>query len=137
MKYFILLLSLSTFANAHVIQGNPILKGSLKTKLMIGVVEATCRVEVEKVKNLMQEDAFGNPAYRVRLEINVSGKEKKEEVKISRNVEFVNLFQEGSTLIVKDFDYYAKDGSTLKIKADGRLESLTLPLDNQKITCSF
>ena len=135
MKYLILSVLVISSAMAHTITGTPILKGSLKTKVTVNTVETECRVKVEKVKNLLEEDSFGNPAYNVRVNIALSGKDlkKKIEVKLDRDFQFRNLYADG----VRDYEYFSDEGATLKIKTDGRLQSVVVPYGTQKVTCNF
>lgn len=136
MKYlFIALLTVSA-AHAHTIKGTPILKGSLKTKVIVNTIEATCRAEVEKVKNLFEEDAFGNPAYTVRVEVKIDGNDTKKKIKVdfAQKFQFTNLHP---TTGVSDTNYLSAEGATLQIDEDGRLKNVQVPFQGKKISCLF
>jgi hypothetical protein len=130
-------LSLSAFA--HEIEGTQMLKGSRSTKLVVNSVKTTCKVKIDKVKNLLLEDSFGNPAYNVKISIDLDGSdlERNLRVKYSKTSWFNNLFTEGSGTIVKDFDYVSPEGSEVKIDDQGRLKVAKFKYSNQNITCSF
>lgn len=139
MKTALLLFFIATTASAHQITGTPILKGSLKTKIIVNTIETECRIKVEKVKNLLEEDSFENPAYNVRVEVALSGRDVKKKIEVKHNREywFKNLFPNGSGTIVKDYEYFTEDGSTLEIKTDGRLKTVQFPFEGRRITCNF
>ena len=140
MKYLILLSLFSTqLVMAHLIEGTPVLKGSLKTKVVVSGISTTCRVKVDEVKNLLEEDSFGNPAYKVDLKISLSGDDydRRIYVRYDYKVQVANLFPQGRGTIVKDLEYVGKDGTILNIKADGRLKNVSFSYNSQLITCSF
>jgi len=141
MKHIIigLVATLSLSAFAHEIEGTQMLKGSLKSKIVVNTVKTTCRVKVDKVKNLLLEDSFGNPAYNVKIAIELDGSdlERNLKVKYSKTSWFNNLFTEGNGTIVKDFDYVSPEGSEIKIDKDGRLKVAKFNYNGQNITCSF
>jgi hypothetical protein len=118
------------------------LKGSLKTKIVVKTISTTCKVKVDKVKNLMEEDAFGNPAYKAILEISLDGSdlERNIKVKYKRDVVVMNLHGEGASSQVKDLHYIAQtpaDNVTVFIDPEGRFKSVTFPFENQQVTCKF
>lgn len=131
------LVSLSSFA--HTIEGTLILKGAIKTKLVVNNLKTTCKVKVEKVKNLLVEDSFGNPAYNVRVDVSLDGNnsERTQVVKHSKEIWFNNLFKTESGTEVRDLEYAAADGSRMLIDKEGRLESVTFPSPYKTITCAF
>lgn len=131
-------LTLST-ASAHEIIGTQVLEGSLKTKLYVNGVKSTCKVKVDKVKNLMEEDSYGNPAYKILVDIDLSGNDYENDLNVRYNKRswMNNLFQVGNKTEVRDFDYVAADGSKLMINKQGRLVSVTFPYQSKTITCSF
>jgi hypothetical protein len=141
MKFLIIglitVFSLSTFAKE--IEGTMVLKGTLRTKLLINSVNTTCRVKVSKVKNMMAEDSYGNPAYQVRMSISLDGSDFARGLKIkhSKEMDFINLFQVGKTREVRDYEYVSADGSKLIINNKGRINTVTFPFNSQMITCSF
>lgn len=144
MKKSILALSsllLAVSASAHVIVGTPLKEGTLKAKLFVNTIESTCKVKVDKVFNLKEEDSYGNPAYRIWVDVNLSGNdvERKLKVKHKRSYELINLFTVGDKTEVRDYEYFSKDGLiTLTMKTDGRLNGVTFLYNNkQRITCSF
>ena len=134
-----LVAAFSVSAFAHEIEGTQMLKGSRKAKITVNTVKTTCKVKVEKVKNLLLEDSFGNPAYNVRIEIELDGSdlERNLKVKYSKTSWFNNLFTEGNGTIVKDLDYVSPEGSEIKIDQGGRLKLAKFDYNGQKITCSF
>lgn len=126
-------------AMANVVEGTLILKGSLKTKIMVNDVDTTCKVRVKEVKNLLEEDYYGNPAYKVDIEVSLSGSDfaRSLKVKLDKKYQMTNLFQENGRSIVKDLHYAAKDGATLLIDRNGRLKGVTVPFENKKVSCTF
>lgn len=133
------LLVLATSSFAHTIQGTLILKGSIKTKIYVNNVKTTCKVKVEKVKNLMLEDSYGNPAYNVRINVNLSGRDHERDlsVKFDRELWVNNLFTSGNTTEVRDLEYASNDGLKMKIDGEGRIENVTFLYGSRLITCSF
>ncbi len=136
----IIIIAFSSNILAHEIEGTLMLKGSLKTKIMVNGVKTTCRLKVEKVKNLLEEDDFGNPAYQARVDISLDGNDLKRGVRVKFDKELIviNLHQEGSVKKVKDLEYFAP-GEKVKIMIDqeGRLVSTTFAFGAQNITCAF
>ena len=138
-KLFLAFALISSGAFAHEIQGTQVLEGSLKTKLFVNGVETTCKVKIEKVKNLMEEDSYGNPAYNILVSMSLSGNDytRDLQVRYDKRTWMNNLFTAGSKTEVRDFDYASKDGSVLKINGAGRLVSVGIPYNNRTITCAF
>lgn len=137
-------LSLSTIvasgpASAHLIEGTQILKGSIKTKIVVNTVKTTCKVKVDKVKNLMQEDSFGNPAYNVKIDLSLDGDDLQRNltVRYDKEVWFNNLFTSGNRSEVRDLEYAAADGSQMNIDSSGRIKSVSFPYNTRTITCAF
>src|SRR5690606_34295323 len=97
------------------------------------------KVKVEKVKNLMQEDSYGNPAYNVRINLNLSGRDNERDlsVKFDRELWINNLFSVGNKTEVRDFDYASSDGVRMKIDSQGRIVNVVFPFNSKLITCSF
>ncbi len=141
MKKLILLsFVLSTAATAHTIKGTLVLKGSLRTKVYVRGVETTCRVKVDKVKNILDEDSYGNPGYNVAIEITLDGRDEKRKITIKeeQKLNFTNFFVVGNTVEARDLSYIANNGAaTLSIKEDGRLSKIQFPAQGQIVTCSF
>lgn len=135
---FAFLLGLQT-SFAHEIEGTQMLKGGRDTKITLQGVKTKCAFDVEKVRNLMEEDRFGNPAYKVRVEVDLSGKDKKKkiEIKFKKKYEFTNLFQTPKGSEVRDFDYASEDGATLKIDRGGRVTEIRFPFEGESINCLF
>ncbi len=135
--FFLALLTLP--ALAHTIEGTQILKGTVRTKFMLNGISTTCRAQVEKVKNLMQEDSYGNPAYNVRIDVGLSGHDEKtgKFLRFSQEFWFNNLFRVGDKTEVRDLDYTAAGGGTLKIDGQGRILSVTFPYSGRPLTCNF
>lgn len=134
------LISLSSFAHAQTIAGTLVLKGTLRTKIWIEGVETTCRVKVDKVRNLLQEDSFGNPAYLLDVEIALSGEDSKRKIKIKHEfkVQLINLFLEDQVTRVKDLDYASSAGDvTLLVNQEGRLVFTSFPYGREIIVCKF
>lgn len=131
------LVSLSSFA--HTIEGTLILKGAIKTKLVVNNLKTTCKVKVEKVKNLLVEDSFGNPAYNVRVDVSLDGNnsERTQTVKYDKEIWFNNLFKTSNGTEVRDLEYASADGARMIIDREGRLESVTFPSPYKTITCAF
>lgn len=139
MKYILLALAVSSMVSAHEIIGTPILKGSIKTKVVVDGLSATCKVKVFKPRNLMVEDSYGNPAYTVNTEVNLdaSNDERAKVISYYKYVTFTNIFPVGDKTEVRDFDYSSKDGETLKIDGAGRLKAYSFSYNQKTITCSF
>lgn len=139
MKYFSFAVLVTGTAIAQSITGVPVLKGSLKTKTLVRSTQSTCKVKVSKIRNLMEEDAFGNPGYRVRIEANLEGKNDKNETVVRFDKEFAltNFWEVNGQTVAKDLDYFSEDGAYLRIKPDGRLKTFSFTYGEEKITCSF
>ncbi len=140
-KYLILsLISLSAFAGAHDIEGTMVLKGSLKSKVSVNGVETTCRVEVKKVKNLIEEDSYGNPGYQINLRVSLDGKDDKRKItiKAEQDVLVKNFFQVGTTVEARDLSYAeAASGVTMEIAHDGRIKSVKQIYQGTPVNCLF
>ncbi len=139
MKYFTYALLITGTAMAQSITGVPVLKGALKTKTSVRGISTTCKVKVSKTRNIKDEDAFGNPGYRVIFSVNLDGKNDKNEtvVKLDQEFSVTNFWNEGGKIVAKDFEYFSTDGALLSIKEDGRLKSVSLPFQGGKVTCAF
>lgn len=124
---------------AHEIEGTQMLKGGRDTKIIVKDVKTKCSFDVEKVRNLMEEDSFGNPAYKVRVEVELSGKDKKKklEIKFKKKYELTNLFKTASGSEVRDYDYASEDGARLKIDRAGRVSEIHFPFENETISCLY
>ena len=139
MKYLIFAALVTTTAFAQTITGVAVLKGSLKTQTLVRSIQSTCKVKVAQTRNLKEEDAFGNPGYRVRIEANLEGKNDKKEtvIKFDKDFTLTNFWVVNGQTVAKDFDYSSPDGAFLRIKQDGRLSSFSFPYGEENITCSF
>lgn len=142
MKHIILLLAayaLAAQANAHTIEGTLMLKGALKTKITVNNLKTTCKVKVEKVKNLLVEDSFGNPAYDVRASMSLDGSdfERNLSVKFDKEFRLNNLFTVGNGTEVRDLEYQSTEGATMLIDNQGRIKNATFPTQYGKISCAF
>lgn len=128
----------SVTAMSHAIQGTLVLKGSLKTKIVVNGITTVCKVKIDEVKNLMDQDSFGNPAYKLKIDISLSGSDfnSGSSVKYDKEVVLTNLFPAETGTIVKDLEY-SNLGITLRLKEDGRLKDIRFPYGSQTITCSF
>jgi hypothetical protein len=138
MKFLLLAsLVLCSSAFARPIQGTLVLKGALKSKIMVFGEKTTCRVKIEKVKNIVdEEDSFGNPAYQIRTQIELNGNEK---ITYDREVMFINLFKTGTTSQVEDLKYFVKGESatTMTVDGEGHIKQVTFIAQNQNIVCNF
>ena len=143
MKKYIIasFLVASTFASANPeFQGTMVLKGSVKSKLRINGVDTTCRVSVEKVRNILDEDAFGNPGYTVRIKTSLSGRDEKRKVEIKHDqtANLTNFHKIENKIVAKDLLYADEvTGSTMEINYEGRLEKVKINYQGQQITCLF
>lgn len=141
MKHLIigLLAAFSLSAFAHNIEGTLILKGAIKTKIVVNTVKTTCKLKIEKVKNLLVEDSFGNPAYNVRANISLHGEdmERRLSVKMDKEVWFNNLFTVAAGTEVRDLEYAAADGSKMMIDSEGRIQSVSFNYNSRPINCAF
>jgi len=140
-KQLIVLLSLiSVGAFANEIQGTLMLKGSLKTKITVNGVASVCRLKVEKVKNLLEEDSFGNPGYQARVKISLDGHdlERDIKVKLDKDITVINLHLEKDLRRIKDLEYIStEENIKVNIDTEGRIVSTTFPYQQQTITCNF
>ncbi len=141
MKYLIIGLTavFSMSAIAHNIEGTLILKGTIKSKVVVNTVKTTCKLKVEKVKNLLVEDSFGNPAYNVRTEISLDGEDmdRRISVKMNKEVWFTNIFTVGTGTEVRDLEYASNDGSKMMIDSEGRVLSVSFLYNSRPINCAF
>jgi hypothetical protein len=136
----ILLMSIAPLVHAHDIQGTLVLKGSLKTKLMVNSVETICKVKVDNVRNLLIEDSFGNPAYVVDVELSLDGEDKKRKLKIKhqQKLPLTNIFQVNAGTQVNDLVYASSSGEViLEVKEDGRMNQIRFPYERKTLTCNF
>ncbi len=130
----ILCLFISSLAYSYEIEGTLILKGSLKTEIILQNKKTTCKVKVAEVKNLLEEDQFGNPGYKVKLNISLSGGDflSPDRIKFDQTYLVTNKFESG----VKDLEY-SGSGVYLHIHKDGRLNQVKFPYKNNFVTCKF
>ena len=139
-KLLVLSLILSSAVSAHTIKGTLILKGSLKSKVFVNGVETTCRVKIDKVKNILDEDSYGNPGYRVAAEVSLDGRDQKRKITIKdeQKLNFTNFFSVGNKIEARDLNYTANNGAaTMAINEDGRLREVQISYQGQKVTCLF
>lgn len=139
-KIILCILLASTNSFAHEIEGTLMLKGALKTKILVNRVKTTCRLKVEKVRNLLKEDDYGNPAYQAQIELSLDGSdfERNLKVKYEKQMVVTNLHQIGSVKKVLDLEYFnATEQVTVIIDREGRLVRVKFPYQGQSITCSF
>ena len=129
----ILLFTLSTEAFSHTIKGTLVLKGSLKTNVFVRNKLTSCRVRIEKIKNLLDEDSFGNPAYNVRTHISV------DSINYDREVWLINLFNlDSNKSEVRDHEYHSEDDSIkMKIDDEGRIKTVLVRYKDRDISCLF
>ncbi len=132
------LISVGSFANE--IQGTLMLKGSLKTKINVNSVSTVCKIKVDKIKNYLQEDDFGNPGYEAKAEISLDGNDLDRKIKVRFSKEFtiINFHTLNGTHLVKDFDYVnEKEKVAVVIDEGGYIVSTTFPYGKQTINCKF
>lgn len=142
MKMLIVLffLSFSIGANATEIQGTLMLKGAVKTNLLVSGVKCVCKLKVEKVKNLLEEDNFGNPSYQARIQISLEGRdfERNVKVKFEKELTVINLHLEKNLRRVKDLEYFSlADNIKVTIDSEGRIINTTFPYQQNTIQCNF
>ena len=137
----ILFLSMiSIGAKATEIQGTLMLKGTLKTNIVVNGVKSVCKLKVEKVKNLLEEDSFGNPGYQARIQISLDGRdiERSIKVKLDKELTVINLHQEKNIRQVQDLEYFSIEENTkVTIDTEGRIVSTSFPFQGQTIKCNF
>jgi hypothetical protein len=140
-KYIILsLISFSAFAGPHDIEGTMVLKGSLKSKVSVNGVETTCRAEIKKVKNIIEEDSYGNPGYQVNLRVSLDGKDDKRKITIKADQDVIvkNFFQTGTTVEARDLSYAdSASGVSMEIAHDGRIKSVKQTYQGSVVNCLF
>lgn len=130
----------SVTALANEIKGTLMLKGSLKTKIMVSGIKTVCKLKVEEVKNLLEEDAFGNPGYQVLINISLSGSdfESGRKVKMDKEFRITNMHTVNGVRMVKDLDYFsALERVSVKIDEQGRLVHTTFPYGHDSLRCEF
>src|SRR4051794_12458088 len=93
----VLIALISLQASAHFIEGIRIRPGTVKTKLRINGVKTDCKVSVGDFKNLMEEDKFGNPAFKVPVEVEVDGGGvfSSSKIRFHSNFMMTNMFDDG------------------------------------------
>lgn len=130
---FFLLLN-SNFSFAKEIQGTLVLKGTLKSELFLLNKKTSCKVKVQEVKNLMEEDQYGNPAYKIKINVELSGGDffSPDRIKFDQTAILTNLFPDG----VSDLSY-AGSNFNLLINSDGRLNQLRFLYKNNTVICKF
>jgi hypothetical protein len=135
----ILCLTYSIFA--HDIKGTLVLRGTIKTKVNLNGIKTTCKIEIKKVKNLMLEDSYGNPAYQFLADISLDGRDSdfNKVINSKRSLWFNNYFViENDKTEIRDFDYKAtSEVSTIVIDESGRIKKLTLLYGSNPVTCLF
>ena len=140
-KKFILALCLFSVASmASEVQGTLMLKGSLKSKVLVNGVMAVCKLKVDKVKNLLEEDSLGYPGYQARIQINLDGSdfERGIKVKLNKDLTITNMHVQNGVKQVKDLEYFSSaDKVTVTISSEGRLVSASFPFEQQTIKCNF
>ncbi len=133
MKTIILAALLASSAVAHTIEGTLVLRGELKGETLVSGTKTKCGVKVNKVKNDLQEDDYGNPAYQVQVKVSLDGK----KIELDKDFVLSNLFVRGTRKVVEDLVYESKDGLVMNIDADGRIKSVVVPYKATKVTCAF
>ena len=127
-------------ANAHMIVGTPMKEETLKTEIYVNTVKSTCKVKIDKVFNLKEEDSYGNPAYKIWVNVNLQGNdvERKLKVKYKWNFSVTNLYTVANDRTeVRDYEYFSPEGLSLKMGTNGRLTQATFVYNKQNVTCSF
>ena len=141
MKTLIALIAFASLsASAYEIKGTLMLKGSLKSKIVVNTVKTTCKLKVDKVTNILDEDEFGNPGYQARVEISLDGNdwERQLKVKFEKKLVVVNMYDVNGRKFVSDNEYRSVDGSIkVFIDDEGRLLETSFPFQNQNIKCVF
>lgn len=140
-KQLIVILSLiSIGAMAQEIKGTLMLKGSLKTKIVVNGIKTVCKIKVDKVKNLLEEDSFGNPGYQAKVQISLDGSdlERNIKVKFDKDLTVTNMHTENNVRMVKDLHYFsAAEEVKVTIDSEGRLVSTSFLYQQQSILCNF
>jgi hypothetical protein len=140
-KLLIVSLSLiSIGAIANEIKGTLMLKGSLKTKIVVNGVKTVCKIKVEKVKNLLEEDSFGNPGYQAKVQISLDGNDMERSIKVKydKDLTVTNMHTEGDVRTVKDLDYFSPtDKIKVTIDSEGRLVGTSFLYQQKTILCNF
>jgi hypothetical protein len=134
------LMLIPTFGHAKIFNGTMVLKGSVKSKIALNGVETTCRVEIEKVRNILDEDSYGNPGYRVRANVKLDGQDEKRKIVIKheQKANLTNFHKVGDKVEARDLEYADVDtGITMAVNDDGRLEKVSLKHEGKNISCLF
>lgn len=106
MKTFIAALLLTTFAaQANDIKGTMVLTGTAKSVTFVRGAEVRCSVKIDgkglfgkksDVQNLLEEDEFGNPAYKVYATVELKSKDKELlDLRFAEKITFTNLHASG------------------------------------------
>lgn len=136
MKALIVALLVSTVAQAHFIEGVQILPGKVSTKTRVNNVKTECTVEIGKVKNLMEEDQYGNPAFKVDVRIELDGggvfASGSKKIRFERKTMMTNMFEDG----VRDLEFQGSE-MKLAINREGRLVSAAVPYLGGTAACQF
>ena len=129
----LIIIKFSWAALAHTIKGTMVLKGSLKTNILIKNKITSCRIRILKVKNLLDEDSYGNPAYNVKASIHI------DSVNFDKEVWVNNLFVLNTDKTeVRDFEYHSEDESSkIFIDEQGRVKTVLIRYQGKNISCSF
>ena len=105
MKTMIALLMITTAAQAHTIRGTMVRYGEVKSSTMVRGVEVKCSVDVAgggllggrgDVRNLLKDDQFGNPGYKVSATVKLKSKDRDlVDLKFDEKITFSNLHASG------------------------------------------
>ncbi len=135
---FLSLFSIS--AMAKEVEGTLMLKGALKTKVVVNGVTSVCKLKIDKVKNILDEDDFGNPGYQVKIEIELDGRDMERgiKIKLDKKLTVINMHVDNGVRQVKDLDYFSTEEKiTVTIDKEGRLVSTSFPYAQKIVKCSF
>lgn len=106
MKTFIAVLMLTAVAaQANTIKGTMVKTGSIKSQTYVRGAQVKCSAKIDgkglfggksDVQNLLQEDQFGNPAYKVNVTIELKSKDRDiVDLKFKERITFTNLHASG------------------------------------------
>jgi hypothetical protein len=129
-------------AFAHTIKGQAVRRGKAATVTFVNGVEVACEVKFDrdKIKNLLEEDRFGNPAYVVTASILTNSRDRRAlPLRETREIRFTNMHTDGGGKIVRDELYVAPTDPRARFTIDGsgNLRTITVPTSVGLVNCAF
>ena len=99
------LLLISAAAHAHDIKGTMVRPGVAKGTAFVRGAEVKCSMDingkrlfggVSDVRNALEQDQYGNPAYKVTAKVSLKSKDREiADIKFEERITFINLHDSG------------------------------------------